>query len=155
MLDHPYLRLTYNKTTESRCSWSATSARLRQFSRSWKDLRKEQKESEKMIFLWFNKSCVAPFTARALDTVQDFLIKLGIKPCLHILKISIFSLNHVIVRPTKIIKQPLQSLQNLYFQSNFLASEINRIFRNFFFFCKEYLTRRSTFINEIFWKLEF
>ena len=24
-----------------------------------------------------------------LDTVQDFLIKLGIKPCLHILKISI------------------------------------------------------------------
>ena len=26
-----------------------------------------------------------------VDTVQDFLIKLGIKPCLHILKISIFS----------------------------------------------------------------
>ena len=36
-----------------------------------------------------------------LDTIQDFLIKFGIKPCLHILKISFFSLNHVIVRPTK------------------------------------------------------
>ena len=36
-----------------------------------------------------------------LDTVYDFLIKLGIKPRLHILKISIVSLNHVIVRPTK------------------------------------------------------
>ena len=28
-----------------------------------------------------------------LDTVQDFLIMLGIKPCVHILEISIFSLN--------------------------------------------------------------
>ena len=37
-----------------------------------------------------------------LDTVQDLLIKLGIKPCLHILKISILSLNNVIFRPTKI-----------------------------------------------------
>ena len=39
-----------------------------------------------------------------LDTVQDFLIKLGIKPRLPLLKISIFSLNNGIVRPTKIIK---------------------------------------------------
>ena len=44
----------------------------------------------------------------ALDTVQDFLIKLGIKPRLHILKISIFSLNHVIVRPTKIMNNLLK-----------------------------------------------
>ena len=46
-------------------------------------------------------------------------------------------------------EQPPQSLQNLYFQSHFSASKINRIFLNFFF-CEEYLTRRSTFINEIF-----
>ena len=44
-------------------------------------------------------------SASALDTVQDFLIKLGIKPWLHILKISIFLLNHVIVRPTKIMNR--------------------------------------------------
>ena len=43
-----------------------------------------------------------------IDTVHDFLIKLGIKPCLHILKISIFSLNHVIVRPTKIMNNLLK-----------------------------------------------
>ena len=51
-------------------------------------------------------------------------------------------------------EQPPQSLQNLYFQSHFLASKINRIFL-IFLFCKEYLTRRSTFINEIFENLDF
>ena len=38
----------------------------------------------------------------SLDTVQDFLIKLGIKPHMHLWEINIFSLNNVIVRPTKI-----------------------------------------------------
>ena len=46
--------------------------------------------------------------SQLLDTVQKFLIKLGIKPHLHILKISIYSLNHVIVRPTKIINNLLK-----------------------------------------------
>ena len=36
-----------------------------------------------------------------VDTVQDFLIKLGIKPQMHLWEISISSLNNVIVRPTK------------------------------------------------------
>ena len=49
-------------------------------------------------------------------------------------------------------EQSPQRLQNLYFQSNFSASKIKRIFLNFFF-CEEYLTRRSTFISEMFWKL--
>ena len=39
-----------------------------------------------------------------LETVQDFLIKLDIKPCMHQVEISIFSLNNFIRRPTKIIK---------------------------------------------------
>ena len=43
-----------------------------------------------------------------VETVQDFLIKLGIKPRLHILKIGIFSLNYVIVRPTKIMNNLLK-----------------------------------------------
>ena len=38
-----------------------------------------------------------------LDTVQDFLIKLGIIPCMHLWKISIFSLKNVIISPTKIM----------------------------------------------------
>ena len=38
--------------------------------------------------------------AAAVETVQDFLIKLGIKPPMHLLEIY-----HVIVRPTKIMKR--------------------------------------------------
>ena len=38
-----------------------------------------------------------------LESVQDFLIKLDMKPCLHVLKISIFYLNHVIIRHTKLM----------------------------------------------------
>ena len=37
-----------------------------------------------------------------LETVQDFLIKLGIKPLMHLLEISIFSLDNNIVRLTKL-----------------------------------------------------
>ena len=40
-----------------------------------------------------------------LDTVQDFLIKLGITPGMHLVEIGILSLNNVIVRPTKIINR--------------------------------------------------
>ena len=36
-----------------------------------------------------------------IDTFQVFLITEHMKPCMHILEISISSLNHVIVRPTK------------------------------------------------------
>ena len=42
----------------------------------------------------------------SIDTVQDFLIKMGIKPRIHLWEISIFSLNNVIVRPTKIMNRP-------------------------------------------------
>ena len=45
-------------------------------------------------------------TAFLLESVQDFLIKLEMKPCLHLVEISIFSLNHVIVRLTKIMNKP-------------------------------------------------
>ena len=39
-----------------------------------------------------------------VDTIQDFLCKLGMKPHMHLVEISIFPLNLVIVRPSKIIK---------------------------------------------------
>ena len=41
----------------------------------------------------------------AIETVQDFLIKLDIKPLMHLLEISIFSLNNVILRLTKIMNR--------------------------------------------------
>jgi hypothetical protein len=40
-----------------------------------------------------------------LESVQDFLIKLGIKPLMHLLEISTFSINNVIVRFTKIMNR--------------------------------------------------
>ena len=40
---------------------------------------------------------------RQLKSVQDFLIKLDIKPLMHLFEISTFPLNNVIVRPTKIM----------------------------------------------------
>ena len=41
-------------------------------------------------------------TTYVLESVQDFLIKLGIEPLMHLLEISTFSLNIVIVRLTQI-----------------------------------------------------
>ena len=40
-----------------------------------------------------------------LENEQDFLIKLSIKPLIHLLEISIFSLNNVILRVTKIMNR--------------------------------------------------
>ena len=40
-----------------------------------------------------------------VDAVQDFLIKLGIKPHMYLWEIGILSLNNIIVRPTKIMNR--------------------------------------------------
>jgi hypothetical protein len=51
-----------------------------------------------------------------IETVQDFLIKLGIKPLMHLLEISIFSLNNDIVRLTKIMNNLVKDLKILSFK---------------------------------------
>ena len=43
--------------------------------------------------------------APQIDTVQDFLLELGMKPHIRLVEISIFSLNNVTVRPTKIMNR--------------------------------------------------
>ena len=45
----------------------------------------------------------------AVESVQDFLIKLDIKPLMHLLKISTFSLNKVIVRLTKTMNRAVKN----------------------------------------------
>ena len=57
-------------------------------------------------FCWF-WLCLSnhSFWPSLVDTVQDFLIKLGIKPGMHLWEISILSLDNVIVRSTKIMKR--------------------------------------------------
>ena len=44
-------------------------------------------------------------TGPGLESVQDFLIKLDIKTLMHLLEISTFSLNNVIIRLTKIMNR--------------------------------------------------
>ena len=43
-----------------------------------------------------------------IDTILDFLCKLGIKPHLHLVDTIVSSLYHVIVRATKILKDLLK-----------------------------------------------
>ena len=76
-----------------------------------------------------------------LGTVQDFLIKLGIKPCMHVLKISLFSLNHVIVRPIKIMNNHLKICKIGTFKVIFRHQKSTESFW-FFFSLKYFLTRR-------------
>ena len=47
-----------------------------------------------------------------LNRYRWFLIKLGIKPHLHLWEVGILSLNSVIVRPTKIMNDPLKVCKN-------------------------------------------
>ena len=43
--------------------------------------------------------------AVSLETGIDFFSKLGMKPCMHLVEISIFLLNNVTVKPTKIMNR--------------------------------------------------
>ena len=51
------------------------------------------------------RSSSASTATSGLDTIQDFLCELSMKPHMHLVKISIFSLNLVIVRLTKIMNR--------------------------------------------------
>ena len=85
----------------------------------------------------------------AIETVQDFLIKLGIKPLMHLLELSIFSLNNVLVRLTKIMNNLVKDLKILSFKVIFQCLSLVKSFQKKNF-CEEYLIRRPTYINEIF-----
>ena len=76
------------------------------------------------------------------ETVQDFLIKLGIKPLMHLLERRIFSL----VRLTKIMNN-LPKISKFWVSKSFLVSEIGWIFPKKTIFCEEYLIRRPTYID--------
>ena len=63
-----------------------------------------------------------------LDTFQNFLITEHMKPRMHILEISISSLNHVIIRPTKTPKSADKKCQFLTFKVNFLCQKLSESF---------------------------
>ena len=64
---------------------------------------------------------------------SDFLIKLGIKPLMHILEISIFSLNKDLVRLNKIMNNLFKDLKILSFQVIFQCLKLVESF------CLKYL----------------
>ena len=66
------------------------------------------------------------------------------KPCMHIVKISVFSLNNVIARLTKI----------LIFKVIFRCWKLVESFQ-IFFLLEEYWTRRPNFSKRCFWKVWF
>ena len=62
-----------------------------------------------------------------LETVQDFLIKLDIndlKPQMHLLKISIFSLNNDLVRLIKIMKNLVKGLMSNLVKKSWMDSNM-------------------------------
>ena len=69
------------------------------------------------------------FRSSTLETTQDFLIKLDIKPLMHLLKISIFSLNNDIIRLTKIMNNLLKHLQIRIFKVIFLCLKLVKSFQ--------------------------
>ena len=64
-----------------------------------------------------------------VETVQDFLLKLDMKPCLHLVEINIFSLYHFIVRVTKVMNTLLDYIKNCTFKVIFLCQELVKSFQ--------------------------
>ena len=83
-----------------------------------------------------------------VETVQDFMIKLDTKPLIHLLEISVFSLNNDLVRLTKIMNNLVKDLKILRFRVIFKCLKLVKSIKKKF--CEEYLIRRPTYINEIF-----
>ena len=69
---------------------------------------------------------------RGLETVQDFLIKLDIKPLMHLLEISHFSPIIDLVRLTKIMNNLVKDLKILSFKVIFQCLKLVESFQKKF-----------------------
>ena len=63
-------------------------------------------------------------TTLTVDTFQDFLIAEHMRSCMHILEISISSLNHFVIRPTQTPKSADKKMPISDFQSDFSILKI-------------------------------
>ena len=91
------------------------------------DLNLNDNASWKKESTWFDSDDQS-IGMSALDTFQDFLIAKHMKPYMHIKEISISSLKHVIVRPTKTPKSADKKCQFLTFKVNFLCQKFSESF---------------------------
>ena len=80
-----------------------------------------------------------------------FFFKLGMKLPIHILEISIFSLNEDIIRVTKIMNNLVKDLKILSFKVNFQCLKLVESFQKKNF-CEEYLIRRN-FLKTLMFKV--
>ena len=71
---------------------------------------------------------VGLLAAWALDTIQDFWEKLGMKKCIHIVEISVFFTNSCHCQTYQNFEQPPQTSQNSDFQSLFSVLKIGWTF---------------------------
>ena len=74
------------------------------------------------------RAIAARLTCR-LETVHDFLIKLDIKPLMHLLELNIFSLNNDLVGLTKIMNNLVKDLKILSFKVIFQCLKLVETFR--------------------------
>ena len=63
-----------------------------------------------------SSAAIPPRAVRWVESFQDFLIELDMKPCMHLVEISIFSLKNVTIRLTKIMNNLLEHLKILIFK---------------------------------------
>ena len=85
------------------------------------------------------------YEANTVESVQDFLMQLDMKPCVHLVEISIFSLNHVIVRLTIIMNNLFKHLKIRTFKVIFLCQKLVESFQK-----KSLNSRRPTFSKKCF-----
>ena len=78
-------------------------------------------------FLCYHLNLISLMT-NILDTVQDFLNKLGIKPCIYVVERSIFFTKSFHHQTYQNYKQPPQTSQNSDFQSHFSVFKISQTF---------------------------
>ena len=119
---------------------------------------KKREEQLRIIFINhavkdYNLKCIVPLLHGRLrrelvETVKDFLTELDMKPGMHLVEITIFSLNNVTVKFTKIMNNLLEHLKILIFKSHCSVLKISRMFPKKF--CEKYFIRRPTCINDFF-----
>ena len=96
-------------------------------------LSMSQRGRPERFFLNASSSYHASFIPKVhtylVESVQDFLIKLDIKPLMHLLEISTFSLDNVIIRLTKIMNNLVKDLKILSFKVTFQCLKLVETFR--------------------------
>ena len=64
------------------------------------------------------------YALAALESFQDFLNQLDMKPRMHVMEITFFSLNNVTFRPTKIVNIADKNWAHILFRNGILLPKL-------------------------------